>query len=208
MDDPVARSPLDQLAPSLGEVAQRTSGRLALTPLARRGQLDLRLGDDGGRSVQLVERALGATLPSEPNRVSCGETTVAWLGPDEWLIFCDPGAVASLEARLRAALDGSWGSVVDVSANRIGLSISGPLAREALMTCCTLDLRPAQFRVDGCAQTLIERAGVLLHRRDDDTFDLWVRPSFARYLALVLLDACAPSFASGHEAERETPVTA
>jgi sarcosine oxidase subunit gamma len=56
---------------------------------------------------------------------------------------------------------------------------------------CALDLRPRVFGPGRCAQTLLARAGVVLMARDGDEFLVFVRSSFAGYLAAWLLDAAA-----------------
>ena len=66
----------------------------------------------------------------------------------------------------------------------------GRLARELLSFGCSIDLRPASFPRGSCAQTTVGRAGVLVVALGDgDDFRLFVRSSFAGYLADWLLDA-------------------
>jgi sarcosine oxidase subunit gamma len=45
------------------------------------------------------------------------------------------------------------------------------------------------FAPGRCAQTLLARAEVILHRVDEETFRVFVRPSFAAYLRAWLDDA-------------------
>ena len=83
-------------------------------------------------------------------------------------------------------------SIVDVSANRTTLELRGPRARELLEFGCPIDLHPRVFGPGRCAQTLLARANVLIwHVADEpeDTWRLFVRPSFAAYVAAWLADA-------------------
>lgn len=114
-------------------------------------------------------------FPVEPNTVA-GE--VLWLGPDEWLALG-----TREEDHLGAA------AAVDVSANRVVLELSGAGAREVLARGCSLDLRPRSFGPGRCAQTLLARAQVIIHCVADETFRIFVRPSFAPYLRAWLADA-------------------
>ena len=57
-----------------------------------------------------------------------------------------------------------------------------------LATCCSLDLHPRVFATGQCAQTLVQKAGVLIEHRGEDRYLLLVRPSFAAYVAEWLLD--------------------
>jgi sarcosine oxidase subunit gamma len=113
--------------------------------------------------------------PMAPNTVA-GDAI--WLGPDEWLVLGGreedyPGL-----------------PVVDVSANRVCLELSGPGAADVLARGCALDLHPSVFPSGRCAQTLVARAQVILYRTDD-AFRLLVRPSYADYLRAWLRDAGA-----------------
>ena len=117
-----------------------------------------------------------------------GPRAALWLGPDEWLILAPLGAGPAVVGELGAALEGSHRSIVDVSANRVALELSGPRAREVLSKGCAIDLHPRAWRPGMCAQTMLARTQVILHERSDST-GILVRPSFADYLVDWLFDA-------------------
>ncbi|SDK10238.1 sarcosine oxidase subunit gamma [Actinopolyspora mzabensis] len=154
-------------------------------------QLDLRTSP-GSSSAASVADALGLPLPAA-NRVSGDEhDAVLWLGPDESLIVAPDGRAESLLRTVRTAQQGGSGSVVDVSANRTTLRLSGPMAREVLEKLCSLDLHPRAFGPGDCAQTLLGRVVVVLWQLDHEPgYRIMVRCSFAEYLADLLLDAMA-----------------
>jgi sarcosine oxidase subunit gamma len=118
-----------------------------------------------------------------------------WLGPDEWLVVAKDGAEADLEARLAAAVASHGGTVTDVSETRTTIVLSGPNARDVLAKGCPLDLHPRGFATGACAQSLVARVGVILHRTDSGAageharFELHVLRSFADYLWRFLEDA-------------------
>ncbi len=158
-------------------------------------QVDIR-ADPGDRAVMdRLAAAIGAPLPVEPNTTAIsadGARHAVWLGPDEWLVVGEPGTGPGLETAIRTALADAHGSVVDVSANRTTLSVSGPRARDLLAFGCSLDLDPRAFGPGGCAQTLLARANVILvpvGPEDEPAIRVLVRPSFAPYLAAWLRDA-------------------
>ena len=124
--------------------------------------------------------------------MSAGESVeVLWMGPDEWLVVAPPGAARHLEV-LERALGAEHGTVVDVSAQRTVIDVAGANARDVLLKGCALDLDPRAFGVGRCAQTLLARAQVILHARTDEpAYRVFVRASFAGYLAEWLLDAAA-----------------
>lgn len=144
-------------------------------------------------AVARVGRALGRTLPREPNRATGDEhDAVLWLGPDEWLAMAPEDQAGRIVEEVRTALAGSPGSTVDVSANRTTLRLAGPTAREVLEKICSLDLHPRAFGPGQCAQTLFGRTqAVLWQVGAEPAYRLLVRGSFADYLADLLLDAMA-----------------
>ncbi|MGY1683897.1 sarcosine oxidase subunit gamma [Geodermatophilus sp. SYSU D01176] len=145
---------------------------------------DLRVDPASGVQVR------GAALPTTPNTwVPAGDGRLVWLGPDEWLATSPGTAPEALEAELADVLRPVGGVAVDVSAQRIGLRIGGPRARQVLAKGCSIDLHPRVFVPGSSAQTALGQAGIVLLGLDGDEFAVLVRSSFAGYLATWLLDA-------------------
>jgi sarcosine oxidase, subunit gamma len=114
-------------------------------------------------------------FPVEPNTTAGG---VLWLGPDEWLV------VGGREEDYPDAA-----AVVDVSANRVCFELAGEDVEDVLAQGCSLDLDPTVFAPGCCAQTLLAKSQVILHRTEREAFRIFVRPSFAPYLRAWLDDA-------------------
>lgn len=157
---------------------------------ARLAQVNVRAQ---GAVAARVGHALGVPLPLEPNTVSTiGERSVLWLGPDEWLVVDRVIPASDIETAVRDAFAPDWGSVVDVSANRVVLEVAGPAARDLLARGCSLDLHPRSFGPARCAQTLLAKTAVILWQTDaTPTFNVFVRASFAAHLTRWLADAAA-----------------
>jgi sarcosine oxidase, subunit gamma len=185
------QSILTEFAGRLSEVGAASSGRITIRELPFAAQLNLRADPGDNRVAEAVRKALGFGLPKEPNTAfSAGGRSALWLGPDEWLVVGGEGEEALLQRVLRTALGDAFGSVVDVSANRTVIELSGPSARDVLAHGCPLDLHPRQFTPGRCAQTLLAKAQVIIHQVNElPTFHLYVRTSFAWYVADWLLDA-------------------
>jgi sarcosine oxidase subunit gamma len=168
-------------------------------PAARRG--------DSRAPTQLNVRADSAGaerlgLPREPNTTApVPGGTALWLGPDEWLVVGgappagDDGAraAAAIERSLRALAGDAFVTFVDVSSNRVVLDLAGPCALEVLMKGCALDLHPRAFGPGRCAQTALAGAQVILEHSSAGAWHIYVRRSFAPYLAAWLADALAES---------------
>jgi len=179
--------------------ARSPLGGVAMAPRVRElpflAQIDVRADPSDGALMGRLRSVLGADLPLEPNTTAVsadGSRHVLWLGPDEWLVLGEPGTGPALEVALRDAMAGGRGAVVDVSANRTTLSISGPRARELLAFGCSLDLDARSFGPGRCAQAMLARANVIIvpvGPAEEPAFRVLVRPSFAGYLADWLADA-------------------
>jgi sarcosine oxidase, subunit gamma len=132
----------------------------------------------------------GTPLPAAPDTwTPTADGRLVWLGPDEWLLTSTGTAPHLLEEELREQLRPVGGTAVDVSAQRIGLRISGARAREVLAKGCSIDLHPRAFPAGRSAQTTLGLAAVVLLSLGEDGFAVLVRSSFAGYLATWLLDA-------------------
>ncbi|MHB1218945.1 MAG: sarcosine oxidase subunit gamma [Alphaproteobacteria bacterium] len=186
------RSPLQDHGAALARGAVAGPRGVALMEIPHLAQITLR-GDPGDAGfTAAVRAALGFDLPLAANTVAAsGAVSALWLGPDEWLVTGAPDSEGDLAARLDAALAGRHVSVVDVTANRTVLELSGPSARAVLEKACGLDLRPRAFKPGHCAQTNLARTVGILELAQGGAWRIYVRNSFALYLADWLLDAMA-----------------
>ncbi len=148
--------------------------------------LNLRVRGSAPDLWQAIETALGFALPREPNRATGKDGVVAlWLGPDEWWLI---GPLAAQE--LNTALSELGCTLTEVGDSRTCIRISGPRARALIAKGCPLDLHPRVFGPGQCAQSLVAKAGIVLHQvSDEPAYDLYVLRSFAEYLWLWLEDA-------------------
>lgn len=187
--DIIARSPLDGVAnPGPGA----WDAGITLSEVRLRTILNLRGdGADGGFAGG-VKKALGVAPPVTPNTVAgAGSHSILWLGPDEWLVVTEAGTENPLEA-VEKALSGTFATLVDLSDNYASITISGENARRVLQKGWTVDLHPRAFAPGQCAQSSLAHAAVVLHQTDETpSYELYVRPSFARYTWDWLLDASA-----------------
>ena len=160
--------------------------------------VDVRIGVSGPQ----VTAALGAALPIVPGTwARAGSGRAIWLGPDEWLLTSTTERPEQLAGRIGGATLPFGGSVVDVSAQRITLRLSGSRARDVLAKGCSIDLHPRSFCRGSSAQTTLGQAGVVLLALADsgDDYAILVRSSFAGYLADWLADAALEFTAVGDD---------
>lgn len=178
----------------LGDVAAGTESAaqaFSVRELRYLTQFNLR-ADPLGPCAATLEDALGVPLPVQPNTaLRSGELTVIWLGPDEWLVVAPEGRQEAVEKSLRQGIGTEAGSVVDLSAHRTTLALTGARARDVLAKGCSIDLHPTVFGPGRCAQLMLAMAPVLLVARDGEPSAYWlfVRSSFAAYVRDWLQDA-------------------
>ena len=184
------RSALADYAERFTTLYETTGGSLSIRELQLLAQLNLRVDAADAAVMGRLSDSLGFALPLTPNTVNlAGDRRALWLGPDEWLVVGPADQAASLEQALGYGLAEAFGSVVDVSANRTVLEIRGPSARDVLAHGVPIDLDPRSFGANRCAQTLLAKAQVIIeHRGDEGAFQVYVRSSFASYVAEWLLD--------------------
>ena len=137
-----------------------------------------------------VGRLFGCELPRASNTWAAADSAiVCWLAPDEWLVVTQPGAAASLVARLEACLQTHDGAVNDLGAGHTIIRVGGEYGRTMLSKGCTVDLDARKFDVGCCAQSFIAKAPALILARTSGVVDVVVRRSFADYLLAWLRDA-------------------
>jgi sarcosine oxidase subunit gamma len=148
--------------------------------------------DPSGPGATAAGRVLGVELPTSPSTYAkSADSTVIWLGPDEWLVTGTELSGPDLEARLRESVTQYGGAAVDVSGQRTTLRLRGSHSRDVLGKGTPIDLHPSVFGGGAAAQSTLGRAGVILLAVDAGGADyrILVRSSFARYLADWLIDA-------------------
>lgn len=145
---------------------------------------------DAGQRIASVTGGLPAACGGV---AGTGETSVLWLGPEEFLVVAPREAHESLGGdlvrALREALGDSAGQVVDLSANRTTFELTGPRARAVLEKGCSLDLHPRVLKAGTALSTEVGNIPVVLWKTGDESFRLFPRASFADFLGRWLLDA-------------------
>lgn len=196
--DALRVSPAAHLSEQMSRASAAGGDAVALRELPFTVQVSLR-AQPGTASGAALEEAYGLPLPR-----SVGEVTgdgaglhILWLSPDEFLAVDvsrrqRPGETAQAEA----ALEGLPGQVVDLSANRTILQLSGSKARTVLEKSCRADLHPRAFGVGSAIVTALGPVPVLLHHSAEHEYRVLPRASFADFTVRWLLDGMAEFLAA------------
>lgn len=167
-------------------------GVVELSEIAFLTMVGLRVSRDSDAGARVASVTGG--LPAACGGVAgTGETSVLWLGPEEFLVVAPREAHESLGGdllrALREALGDGEGQVVDLSANRTTFELTGPRARAVLEKGCSLDLHPRVLKAGTALSTEIGNIPVVLWKTGEETFRIFPRASFADFLGRWLLDA-------------------
>ncbi|WPP00305.1 sarcosine oxidase subunit gamma family protein [Pseudomonas sp. HR96] len=155
------------------------------------GHLTIRGHASDPAFASAVSQATGLELPEALTLVSNGDTSLQWLGPDEWLLIVPGGEEFAAEQRLREAFGDQHVAVVNVSGGQSILELSGPKVREVLMKSTSYDVHPANFPVGKAVGTVFAKSQLVIRRTGEETWELLVRRSFSDYWWLWLQDASA-----------------
>lgn len=165
---------------------------MAVGPISATGVVTIEVMPAGSYvRVQISPRAssrapielLGTPLPTEPGTCSGRDPIAWWLAPDTWLVASALHDGTALVAALECACAGRHGAVVDVSDSLVALKVRGPSARELLSRGTGFDVRAASFRPGRATRVAFAQLPVLLRPITDDSFELLVDRSAARWLA-------------------------
>ena len=180
------RSPAEHLAEAMAQGS--TAGAVELREIAFATQVGVR-AVPGSAGHAALAAALGTGLPQRVGEVAGAAegTAVLWLGPDEFLAIAPEGS--GLAGELVAALGGEPGQVIDLSANRSVLELSGPAAPLVLRKSCPADLHPRAFGVNRAIATTLANIPVLLWRTGEQSWYVLPRVSFTEHTVHWLIDA-------------------
>ena len=166
--------------------AAATGTRIALSEVRPRTILQLHAWP---QTLDTMRRIIAELLVMDAPAIGQAETatgiTIAAIAPGRFLIAAEAG---DLLQRFEAALTAEDGTVSDVSHGRVILKLEGIGAQDLLQACVMIDLDPAAFPPGRVAQTMVHHIDVVMHRRSETHFELWVLRSFAEALAEWLLD--------------------
>ena len=184
-----AESPLHHAG--LDELAGKGKGNAGIRLRDKKllGHLTLRGDAHDPAFAGGVHKALGLELPVALTLVANGETSLQWVGPDEWLLIVPRGEEFATEQRLREALGELHFQVVNVSGGQTILELSGPKVRELLMKSTSYDVHPSNFPVGKAVGTVFAKSQLVIRHTGENTWELLVRRSFADYFWLWLQDA-------------------
>jgi sarcosine oxidase subunit gamma len=153
------------------------------------GHLTIRGDGHDAAFAGAIHKATGLELPGALAVVSAGESSLQWMGPDEWLLVVPGGTEFEAEKKLREALGGQHIQVVNVSGGQTIVELTGSKVRELLMKSTSYDVHPKNFPVGKAVGTVFAKSQLVIRHTAEDTWELLIRRSFSDYFWLWLQDA-------------------
>ena len=138
--------------------------------------------------ITKIGKELSIIPPSDPNTSSGNEKfNILWLSPDEWMLYSndksDLNNTNFLEEKLFNEVSKSKiGSITNVSDHWIMLNINGKNTFDLLSTGCPFNFNYFKNSKGAVVQTLINHIDVIMHNKDLNNLNLFVRRSFANHL--------------------------
>ena len=137
----------------------------------------------------IIGKHLDMILPTEANTSSSSsKLTSIWLSPDEWMIVSNE--TTSKETNTYQLNDvlfnniskTSLGAVTDVTDQFVQLEIKGEKIYELFSSGCPFNFNLFREKKGSTTQTLLNHIDVIIHNKDENIVNLFVRRSFAKHL--------------------------
>lgn len=158
----------------------RHSGMIDLADAGPQGMIALRGDLALPVLAAAVKKVTGAALPTARQVSTGAKGAVAWMSPDELLLFVEHAGVAKVVAALEGAMGDAFVTVADVSDARAVFTLKGLQARDVLAKACPVDF--ADFPVGTMRRTRAAQVAAAVWRQGDDTFTVICFRSVAQYM--------------------------
>ena len=145
--------------------------------------------------VTKIGKELSIIPPTDPNTSSGNkELNLLWLSPDEWLIYSNDKnnleSINSLEDKLFNEISKKkLGSVTNVTDHWIMINLRGSKVFDMLSAGCPFNFNKFKDSKGAVTQTLLNNIDVIIHNKDTNNLNLFVRRSFSNHLLLWMNDS-------------------
>ena len=140
-------------------------------------------------------KLLSIMLPIESNTsANIKNINALWLSPDEWLIYSNDKTnletINYLEDKLFNEISKvKLGSVTNVTDHWIMINLKGPKVFDLLSAGCPFNFNKFKNSKGAVTQTLLNHVDVIIHNKDTNNLNLFVRRSFSNHLWLWMNDS-------------------
>ena len=136
-----------------------------------------------------IGKNLNMILPTEANTSTTSDKlTAIWLSPDEWMIVSnelvrkDTYRNELQEILFNSISKTTLGAVIDVTDQFVQLELKGENVYEIFSAGTPFNFNEFKEKKGSTTQTVLNHVDVILHHKDENILNLFVRRSFAEHL--------------------------
>ena len=145
-----------------------------------------------------IGKNINMILPIEANTSSSSDKyTSLWLSPDEWLVVSnhivdvDNNNYEIEDLLFNKISKTNLGAITDVSDQFVMINLTGEKIFDVLSTGCPLNFNKFKEKKGAVAQTLLLQMDVIIHLKEINTVNLFIRRSFSEHLMSWIDDAAS-----------------
>ncbi|MDC1033331.1 sarcosine oxidase subunit gamma family protein [Candidatus Pelagibacter sp.] len=148
--------------------------------------------------LSAIGKNINMILPVEANTSSSSDKyTSMWLSPDEWLVVSNnPINNENNDYEIEEILfnkisKNNLGAITDVSDQFVLINLSGENVFELLSTGCPFDFINFRNKKGSVVQTLLAQIDIIIHHKELNNINLFVRRSFSEHLMSWINDSAS-----------------
>jgi sarcosine oxidase, subunit gamma len=148
--------------------------------------------------LSTIGKNINMILPIEANTSSSSDNyTSIWLSPDEWMVISNNKIDSEnnnyeIEELLFNKISKTkLGAVTDVSDQFVMLELKGEKIFDLLSTGCPFNFNDFKTKKGAVTQTLLLQIDVIIHLKETNSVNLFVRRSFTEHLTSWIGDAAS-----------------
>ena len=135
-----------------------------------------------------IGKVLSIIPPVEPNTSSQNkDLNLLWLSPDEWMLYSNELMEKNNDDKVETELINSisklnYGSVTNVTDQWVIINIKGDNVYELLSSSCPFNFTSFKSKKRSVVQTIVNHIDVIIHNKNNNDLNLFVRRSFSNHL--------------------------
>ena len=148
--------------------------------------------------ITKIGKTLSILPPTESNTSSCNENlNLLWLSPDEWMLYANELLNSKndnykLEDELFNEISiVNYGSITNMTDHWVMINLKGKKIYELLSTSCPYDFNNFKQKKGSVVQTIFNHIDVIIHHKNSNDLNLFVRRSFSDHLFSWMSDAAS-----------------
>ncbi|MDC0384553.1 sarcosine oxidase subunit gamma [bacterium] len=148
--------------------------------------------------LSTIGKNINMILPIEANTSSSSDKyTSMWLSPDEWMIISnniidkENNNYEIEELLFNKISKTNLGSVTDVSDQFVLINLEGESVFDILSSGCAFNFNEFMQKKGAVTQTLLAQVDIIIHHKEINNINLFVRRSFSEHLISWINDAAS-----------------